>query len=246
MNDAIRTFVDVRPIDLAKAHAQHAAYRRALEAAGARVVLLEGSVAHPDGVFVEDTAVVLDELAIVTSMGTAARRGETSDVEAELRRHRDEVARISLPATLEGGDVLRVGRTLWVGVTGRTNREGIERLAELARPHGYAVHAVTVTGCLHLKTACTALPDGTLLVNPAWLHTSDLCGAPLLHVPEGEPDAANVVVVGDRVILAAGHPKTAALVQARVGAVETVDLSEFAKAEGCGTCLSILVPTTRR
>src|SRR5262249_48138304 len=163
MNDAVRTFIEVKEIDLDRAALQHADYRRALERAGAKVVVLDTSVAHPDAVFVEDTAVVLDDLVVLASMGTTSRRGEVDGVEVELRRHRAQFARIEHPATLEGGDVLRVGRTLFVGATRRTNSAGREALASLARAHGYEVRNVAVNGCLHLKTACTALPDGTIL-----------------------------------------------------------------------------------
>jgi dimethylargininase len=161
-------------------------------------------------------------------------------VARELRRHRAEVARVELPATLEGGDVLRVGRTLYCGVTGRTNRAGVESLRRIAGRFGYEVRGVAVVGCLHLKTACTALPDGTLLVNPRWLDARDLGGRAVLEVAEGEPDAANVLLLGDQVITASAHPRTAERVRARGWSVTTVELSEFAKAEGCATCLSLL------
>jgi dimethylargininase len=243
MNDALRTFIDVHSIDLDLAALQHEEYRRTLERAGAQVVLLEANVDHADAVFVEDTAVVLDEVAILTSMGAPSRRDEPRGIEPELRRYRSEVARIEAPATLEGGDVLRVGRTLLVGTTGRTNRAGIDALRSIAGRFGYEVRAVPVDGCLHLKTACTALPDGTLLVNPRWLDVRDLAGFPVLHVADGEPEAANVALVGERVVMGGGHPRTLSQVRARGFGVDVVDLSEFAKAEGCVTCLSILVPS---
>lgn len=242
MNDALRTFIDVRAIDMDRARLQHAEYRRVLERAGATVVVLDGSVEHADAVFIEDTAVVLDEIAILASMGAPSRRDEVASVEAELRRHRAEVARIEPPGTLEGGDVLRVGRTLYVGETGRTNREGREMLEAIARPHGYDVRSVAVHGCLHLKTACTALPDGTLLVHSPWIDLHALEGSSLLHVAEDEPDAANVVLIGERVVMSAAYPATLERVRARGFHVDSVDLSEFAKAEGSATCLSILVP----
>lgn len=242
MNDAVRTFIERRPIDLERAALQHAEYRRALERAGADVVLLDVNVAHADAVFVEDTAVVLDELAVVTSMGAPSRRDEVRGIELELGRHRTEIARIEPPATLEGGDVLRVGRTLLVGASARTNSAGLSSLAHIAARHGYDVRSVPFSGCLHLKTACTALPDGTMLLNPRWLDARDLEGFSVLHVAEDEPDAANVVLVGDRVVMASAHPRTIDLVRGRGFHVDAVDLSEFAKAEGCGTCLSLLVP----
>jgi dimethylargininase len=241
MNDAVRTFIDVHEIDLDLAALQHEAYRRTLERAGARVVLLDTNLAHADAVFVEDTAVVLDEVAIVTSMGAPSRRDEPGGIEPELRRYRAEIARIEAPATLEGGDVLRVGRTLFVGATARTNRAGFESLTRIAGRFGYDVRSVAIGGCLHLKTACTALPDGTMLVSPRWLDERDLAGFEVLHVAVGEPDAANVVLIGERVVMAAAHPRTVDLVRGRGFEVDAVDLSELAKAEGCATCLSILV-----
>lgn len=242
MNDAVRTFIDVHAIDLDLAALQHEEYRRVLERAGADVVLLDANRDLADAVFVEDTAVVLDEVAILTNMGAPSRKDEPAAIEPELRRHRSVIARIEAPATLEGGDVLRVGKTLLVGATARSNAEGIAALRRIASPFGYDVRAVPIDGCLHLKTACTALPDGTLLVNPRWVDARDLPSFQVLHVAEGEPDAANVVLIDQRVVMAAAHPRTTELIRARGFEVDVVDLSEFAKAEGCATCLSILVP----
>ena len=243
MNDAVRTFIDVHAIDLDLAALQHEEYRRVLERAGAEVVVLDANIDHADAVFIEDTAVVLDELAILTSMGAPSRRDEPRAIEPELLRHRSTIARITAPATLEGGDVLRVGRTLFVGVTARTNVAGVAALRAIASSVGYSVRAVAVDGCLHLKTACTALPDGTMLLNPRWVDARDLSGCDVLHVAEGEPDAANVALVGGRVLMGAAHPRTTELIRARGFEVDVIDLSEFAKAEGCVTCLSILVPS---
>jgi dimethylargininase len=241
MAEAVRTFIDVRPIDVALATRQHEAYRAMLGRAGARVVVLDVNREHPDAVFVEDTAIVLDEAAIVTSMGAASRAAEPRGIEPELRKHRAEIVHVTPPATLEGGDVLRVGKTLLVGATTRTNAAGIEALRTAAGRFGYDVRAVRVDGCLHLKTACTALPDRTLLVSPRWVDARDLDGFTLVHVPEEEPDGANVALVSDRVLMAKAHPRTIALVERRGFETDAVDLSELAKAEGCVTCLSILV-----
>ena len=243
MNDALRTFVDIAPIDVARAERQHEAYRLMLAHAGARVVVLDVNRDHADACFVEDTAVVLDEVAILTSMGAASRREEPRGIETELRLHRKEIVRIEAPATLEGGDVLRVGRTLFVGATARTNAAGIAALTTIARPFGYDVRTVRIDGCLHLKTACTALPDGSLLVSPQWVDERDLEGFELIHVPAEEPEAANVALVGRRVLMGGPHPRTIDLLQSRGFDVDAIDLSEFAKAEGCVTCLSILVPS---
>jgi len=227
------------PIDFDRALRQHESYRRLLAECGCEVQLLAANRDFPDGVFIEDTAVVLDEVAVLATMGAASRRGEPAGVEPVLRRYRT-VRRLEPPATLEGGDVLRVGRTLLVGHSQRTNAAGIAALAEIARDHGYSVRPVPVRGCLHLKSACSALPDGRLLVDSARVDREALSGFPL--VPVSEAEAANALLVGETVVLAAAFPRTAALVRSLGFAVRTVDLSEFAKAEGAVTCLSLIFP----
>jgi dimethylargininase len=234
------TYLARAPIDHALALRQHEEYCRTLRDCGARVRTLAVNRDLPDCAFIEDTGVVLDEVAVLASMGTAARRPEPAGIEPELRRLR-EVFRIEPPATLEGGDVLPVGRALLVGVSSRTNAAGVSALAAVARRHGYAVVPVPVRGCLHLKTACTALDDRRLLVNPAWLAVEELRGFELVGVPEEEPWGANAVRVGTSLCLAAAHVRTAGLVRGLGFDVRVVDLSEFAKAEGGVTCLSILV-----
>jgi dimethylargininase len=244
MDEAVRTHVAHQTIDVTRANAQHEAYRAMLAGCGAEVHVLDVNRDHPDAVFIEDTAIVLDELAIMTSMGTPSRRDEPGRIEPELARWREEIARIAAPATIEGGDVLRVGRKLLVGLTSRTNATGVAALSEIVRPRGYVVVPVRVTGCLHLKTACTALPDDTLLLNPHWLDLGALTGFDLLGVHEDEPDAANVALVGDAVCTSASHPGTTAELRRRGLDVRTTDLSEFAKAEGCTTCMSLLFHAT--
>ena len=211
-----------------------------LEGCGARVRILDANRDCPDGVFIEDTAVILDEVAILTSLGTPSRRLESVAVESVLQEYR-EVVRINLPATLEGGDVLRVGRQLLVGISSRTNLAGLTALAHLAGHHGYRVLPVPVQNCLHLKTACTALPDGRLLINPEWVDTGVLSGYSTLSISESEPWAANVAVVGQFVCAAADNPRTAELLHNSGFKAATTELSEFAKAEGGITCLSLLL-----
>lgn len=235
-----RTYVSHAAIDHARAVAQHAEYRRILEQCGAEVKTLDVSPELPDSVFIEDTAIVLDEVAVLCSMGAASRRKEPSRVEPILRQYR-KVVRIEPPATIEGGDVLRIGRTLLVGRSCRTNAAGISVLAEIVRPYAYEVQSAAVRGCLHLKTACTALHDGRLLVNSAWLDESALEGYERIEVPKDEPWGANVALVGSSVLMAAEHPRTADLTRGLGFTVRQVDLSEFAKAEGGVTCLSLLI-----
>lgn len=234
-----RTHVDREPIDYDLALQQHGEYCRMLRDGGALMRVLDVNRDLPDATFIEDTAIVLDEAAVLASMGTEARRGEPAGIEPELRQYR-ELHRVALPAKLEGGDVLRVGRTLLVGLSLRTDLAGVRALEAIVRHYGYRVLPVAVRDCLHLKTACTALPDGSLLINPLWLDMESLVGFDLAQVPSDEPWAANTLPVGDTVCLAAANPQTADLLRQRGFEVRTVDLSEFAKAEGCVTCLSLL------
>jgi dimethylargininase len=234
------THLDRVPIDLPLAVSQHADYRAALAAYGAWIVTLDVNGDSPDGCFIEDTAIVLDEVAILTPMGTQARAAEPAGIEPELRKYR-EVVRIHPPAALEGGDILRLGKTLHVGTSGRTNRDGIEALDEIARRFGYRVVPIPVTGCLHLKTAVTALPDESLLVNPAWLPAEAFPGIARVEIDPAEPWGANVVRIGNHVLAASAFPRTIDRIRSRGFTVHPVNLSEFAKAEGGVTCLSLLV-----
>jgi len=239
MNRGKRTHVAETAIDYDLAVRQHEQYCRVLRECGADVHTLAVNRELPDCAFIEDTVIVLDEGAVLASMGEPSRRAEPDGIEPELRRYR-EVHRVELPATIEGGDVLRVDRTLLVGLSSRTNAAGVAALEALVRRHGYRVIPVPAQGCLHLKTACTALPDGRLLVNPAWLEISRLRGFGIVRTAEEEPWAANVLLVGDSICMSGGHPRTADRISAMGFDVQTVDLSEFAKAEGGATCLSIM------
>jgi len=242
MRQGQRTYVTHQPIDYPRALRQHEQYCQALRECGVNVRVLDVNANLPDAVFVEDTAIVLDEVAVLASMGTESRRAEPSRVEPELRKYRD-VHRIELPATIEGGDVLRVGHTLFVGLSARTNPAGAKAIDEIVRHYGYHVVTVPVRGCLHLKTACTALLDETLLINPAWLDASALGTRTTTAVPETEPWGANVMLIGETVCAAADHAQTADLIRARGFTVRAMDISEFAKAEGGVTCLSLLIPS---
>ncbi|HLN26370.1 MAG TPA: arginine deiminase family protein [Gemmataceae bacterium] len=222
---------------------QHASYCQSLRDCDLEVRVLDVNRACPDGTFLEDTAIVLDEVAVLTSMGTEARRAELPGIERELRQYR-QVQRIALPATIEGGDVLRVGRTLLVGVSARTNPAGVQAFEAIVRPHGYVVVPVTVRGCLHLKTACTALPDGSLLLNPSWLDLHSLAGFEQVPVPRAEPWGANTLPIGATVCIPGQHVQTAEMIRQRGFHVRPIDVSEFAKAEGSVTCLSLLIRTT--
>jgi dimethylargininase len=236
-----RTFVARAPIDNALALRQHARYCATLAECGARVVTLDVNATFPDAVFVEDTAVVFDQVAVLASPGAPSRRGEPAGIAPELARYR-ELRSIEYPDTLDGGDVVVAGRTVLVGASQRTNAGGARSLAALIAPFGYTVRRVALRDCLHLKSACCALPDGRLLVNPAWLDSPPLDDFTLVPIPPDEPFAADVATIGDIVILSATNPRTLDLVAALGFPVRAVEVSEFEKAEGGVTCLSILIP----
>lgn len=234
-----RTYVARAPIDVARARRQHTAYRDVLRECGARVVTLDTNSEFPDAVFVEDTAVVLDEIAVMASPGAESRRGEVPGVELALRAFR-ELRRIQLPATLDGGDVVVADRTIFVGASSRTNEAGALALGAHTREFGYTVQRVPLRDCLHLKSACCVLPDGRLLVNPAWLDESALAGFTRVAIPRGEPFAADFAVVNGTIIVSESNPRTADMLRAQGFVVRATPLTEFEKAEGGVTCLSII------
>ncbi len=235
------THLERTTIDLEIARAQHDAYERCLAAAGCVVQRLEAAADMPDSVFIEDIAIVFDEIAVITRPGAPSRRVETPTVAEAVARHRP-VRRIEPPGTVDGGDVLRVGRTVFVGCSGRTNSAGIGQLRCALRPLGYDVREVDVRGCLHLKSAVTAASDELLLVNHAWIPEADLTGFDVLEVHPDEPYGANLLRLTDRAIHATAFPHTRKRLEQRGVRVESVDLSELAKAEGAVTCCSIVIP----
>jgi dimethylargininase len=234
------TFIDRDPIDHARASAQHQAYCERLVSLGLEVIRLPADEAQPDCCFVEDTAVVVDEVAIVTTLGAPSRRGETPAIEHELAKHRP-IARIDLPATLDGGDVLIVGRTILVGETTRTNAAGIAALRHITQQHGYDVVVLQVPGCLHLKSAVTALSDETLLANRGLIDLDPIAHRfSVVDVDAAEPGAANVLRIQGELWAHPGYPRTFEKLQGRGYDVVAVDISEFVKAEGALTCKSLL------
>jgi dimethylargininase len=239
------THLERQPIDALRARAQHRAYQDALRGAGIRVIELPSDPAAPDGVFVEDTAVVLDELAVIAAPAPRSRRGEWPAVEAALRSFRP-VVRLPAEACLEGGDVVRMGRTLYVGQGGRTGEAGLRALDAVVRPLGYAVVPVRLAGCLHLKSACNALDGETLLVNRAWLDVGALAGRQLVGVPAEEPSGANVLALPGSTLVSAACPRTADLVDRLGHRAVTLDVSELHKAEAGLTCMSLVFPAATR
>lgn len=234
------THLERVPIDFDRACVEHAEYERTLTALGCHVRRVSTAADLPDSVFIEDTAVVLDELAVITRPGAESRRAETAAVEDVLRQYR-AVATIRAPATLDGGDVLLVGRTLYVGVGNRTNEAGVEQLRSAVKGHGYDVRAVRFTGCLHLKTAVTFVGDGQLLVNPAWIDAREFGGLRALTIDLREPFAANALLVGDRLVHGAQFPGTRRILERAGCTVVPVPAGELAKAEGGVTCCSVLL-----
>jgi dimethylargininase len=233
------SFISRAPIDLRKARQQHGAYEQFLEKLGAKVVSLPAEPDLPDSMFVEDAAIVLDELAVILPLGSATRRLEVASLVPVLADYR-KLEFVALPGTLEGGDVLRIGRKLFVGLTRRSNAEGIRQLAQILEPYGYEVSTVPVTGCLHLKSAVTYLGGDTLLANKSWFDTTSLASYNMIEVDPTEPHAANALAVGNTVILPASFPRTRAAVEAAGFQVAALDISELQKAESGLTCSSLV------
>lgn len=227
-------------IDIALAREQHHAYEQALRGLGCRVESLSEAPELADSVFVEDTAIVLDEVAVVTRPGAPSRREETAPIAAVLGKYRDLV-RIQSPGTLDGGDVLRVGRSVYVGVSSRSNASGVEQLGALLLPFGYRVLPVAVHDCLHLKTAVTQVADDQLLINSRCVERGQFPGMRFIEVDESEPFAANALMLGADVIYPRSHPRTAEVLQQHGIRVHAVEMSETEKAEGGVTCCSLLI-----
>ena len=226
-------------IDVARATAQHHDYQHALESLGCRLLSLPAEADLPDSVFVEDVAIVLDEVAILTRPGALSRRAEVASVADVLRRYRTVTA-IEAPGTLDGGDVLRLGRTLYVGESARSNAAGIARLRELLAGHGYTVQSVPTRDCLHLKSAVTQLDDDSLLLQPEWVDRGQFPGFRIIEVDPDEPHAANVLRIGDALVMPASFPRTRQRLLDAGFHVTVVDVSELQKAEGAVTCCSLV------
>jgi len=240
LQDGMVTHLERTPVDVERARDQHRAYVDVLRRHGWRPVVVPDGDAHPDGVFVEDTVVVVDDVAVLTRPGAEIRRPEVAATGATVAGLGLEVRRLVEPATLDGGDVLQVGRTVYVGVGGRTNGDGVRQLRDLLAPLGRVVVPVPLRDVLHLKSAITALPDGTLI---GLGHLVDVDGLPSLRTPP-DPQGAHVVDLGGGVtLLSASAPATAAWLDGLGFDVVHADIGEFERLEGCVTCLSVLIPT---
>ncbi len=234
------TYLSRTPIDVTLATQQHQQYEEALRTLGCTVRHLPPTDDLPDSVFVEDAAIVLDEIAVITRPGAASRRLECASVAAALSELRP-IASIEAPGTIDGGDVLRLGRRLLVGLSTRTNDDGARQLAQHTKPFGYTVECVRTRDCLHLKSAVTALEDGTVLCNPDWIDPRVLGRVNIIEVDRDEPHAANVLRLGHTLVCASAHQRTVADLGSRGYSICTVDVSELAKAEAGVTCCSLIV-----
>lgn len=228
-----------RSIDIDLARKQHAAYEQALRDAGCDVLALVELSEFADSVFVEDTVIVLDTIAVLTRPGAASRQGEVESMAVTLAPYRERLT-IKAPATLDGGDVLRLDRVIYVGASARSNSDGVEQLRSLVKPFGYSVVAVPMQGCLHLKSAVTQVAKDLLLINPAWIDASIFPGYQTLAIDPAEPFAANAAWVGGRVVYSASFPRTAKLLRDAGIDVRLVDMTETEKAEGGVTCCSVI------
>lgn len=239
INNCELTFLKREPIQIHIAEKQHKEYCNLLRKLGVEVSELTVNRSYPDSTFIEDTAVVVDELAVMTHMGIESRRGEVKGIERELMKYR-KIVHIRPPATLEGGDVLQAGKTIFAGLSPRTNKEGIESLKSFLKPLGYQVKSVVLHNCLHLKSAVTAMDDNTLLVNPDWLDLSDFAEFRIISIPKDEPWAANLLRVRNVLIMHSVYVKTIQLVRDLGYTVKNCNISELIKAEAALTCSSIL------
>jgi dimethylargininase len=234
------SFVDRVPIDVPRAQAQHTAYADVLQSLGCEIQWLARLPEQPDGVFVEDTAVVVPELAVITRPGAASRRGEVDSVAQVLARHM-VVHRVRAPATLEGGDVLRIGRTLFVGASARSNAQGVAQLGEALAPFGYSVRALPMRDCLHLKSAVTFIPPDMALVNPAWVDPASLGLSRIVTVDPEEPFGANTLTLAGVTLVSTAYPRTRERLESQGVTTRSLDVGELHKAEAALTCLSVIL-----
>ncbi len=237
------THLQRQPIDLALAQAQHQQYEAALAELGCQLIHLPAEPALPDSVFVEDAAVVLDEVAIITRPGADSRKPETAAIAQALALYRP-LHYITAPGTVDGGDVLLVGKRLYVGLSRRSNQAAVAQMATILQPFGYSVHGITVEDCLHLKSAVTLVAPDTLLINPAWIDVTIFAGIfgtlQVIEVDPSEPYAANTLRIGATIIYPTSYPRTRARLEQHGLVIHPVEASELIKAEGAVTCCSLI------
>ena len=234
------THIERTPINLNVARAQHCAYVNALKKLGCKVIELPAESDYPDSVFVEDTAFILPEVAVITRPGADSRKPETESIVRALSPH-IHLIHVREPATVDGGDVLVLGKSIYVGLSTRSNREAIDQLNKLLEEYGYTVAGVQTQGCLHLKSAVSRVDEKTLLINPNWVDANHFAGYDLMEIDPSEPFAANCLPMEGSIIFPLAFPKTRTKLEERGYKVVTVDVSELAKAEGAVTCCSLIL-----
>jgi dimethylargininase len=239
-NECEITHIERTPIDLDIARTQHEEYIRALKSLGCSVIELPSEADLPDSVFVEDAAFILHEVAVITRPGADSRKPETESVARVLSPFR-KLVHLEEPATLDGGDVLVLGKRIFVGLSTRSKQGAIDQLNVLLAEHGYSVTGVHLHDCLHLKSAVSRVNDQTLLINKNWLDTHHFENYRLIEVDPEEPFAANCLPVGESIIYPKAFPKTCARLEEAGYKIVKVDVSELAKAEGAVTCCSLIL-----
>ena len=233
------TYLAREHIDLPRARQQHALYERALQELGLALLSLPEERELPDSVFVEDTALVLDECAILLRPGADSRRPETDSMAEVLSRFRP-LHRLQAPARVDGGDILRLGRRMYIGLSQRTDEAATEQIRSCLRPFDYMVEAVRVNGCLHLKSAVTEVGPGTVLVNPEWIDPRHFADVGCIEIDPSEPYAANALRVGETVLFPEAFPLTASRLRKAGVQTRALPSDELAKAEGALTCCSLI------
>ncbi len=239
INHCELTHLGRTPINFETARRQHHQYETLLESLGVEVHSLSADPDLPDSAFVEDTAIVLDECAIITRPGAESRRPETAPIARALAPYRNLV-HIQPPGIIDGGDVLRVDKRLYVGLSTRSNQSAIDQMQAALAPYGYAVKGIEIANCLHLKTAVTQVATNTLLINPAWVDKSHFPSMNFIEVDPAEPFAANTLLIGDTVVYQPAYPKTRQRLEEAGLRLALVDASELGKAEGALTCCSLV------
>lgn len=239
-NECELTHISREPINLNLARQQHANYVLALQALGCEVIELPAEKDLPDSVFVEDTAFILPEVAIITRPGADSRKPEIESV-AQALAPRRKLLRVHAPATVDGGDVLILGKNIFIGNSTRSNSAAVNQIQELLKPYGYVVAHVELRDCLHLKSALTKVDDQTLLINPNWADVSHFKHFRWIEIDAAEPYAANCLPINGQILYPTDFPKTAQKLEAHGYKLKQVDLSELAKAEGAVTCCSLIV-----
>lgn len=234
------THIERTPIDLNLAQAQHAEYVKALIEVGCNVIELPAEPDLPDSVFVEDTAFILPEVAVITRPGADSRKPETESIVRALSPL-IQLVHVRGPATVDGGDVLVLGKNIYIGRSTRSNQEAIHQLNDMLCGYGYTVTGVDLHDCLHLKSAVTRVDDKTLLMNRNWVDASHFEDFDLIEVDPAEPHAANCLPIGEQIIFPLAFPKTRGKLEEKGYEIFPVDISELAKAEGAVTCCSLII-----